>query len=36
MHQSKKFFVPLQVLFAAMQQINQKPSFLIKNRGLRN
>jgi hypothetical protein len=35
MHHCKKFFVALQELFAATQQINQKPLYLIKNRGLR-
>jgi len=36
MHHSKKFFIAVQDLFAAMQQKYQKPLFLIKNRGLRD
>jgi hypothetical protein len=35
MHHCKKFFVAPQELFAAMQQKDQKPSFFIKNRGLK-
>jgi len=35
MHHCKKFFVALQDLFAATQQISQKPHFYSKNRGLR-
>jgi hypothetical protein len=35
MHHCKKFFVALQELFAATQQKDQKPHFLIKNSGLR-
>jgi hypothetical protein len=34
MHHCKKFFVASQDLFAAMQQKDQKPHFLIRNRGL--
>ena len=35
MHHYKKFFIALQDLFAATQQIIQKPHFLIKNSRLR-
>jgi hypothetical protein len=31
----KKFFVALQELFAAMQQIEKAPTYLIKNRRLK-
>jgi hypothetical protein len=34
MHHCKKNFGALQELFAATQQKDQKPHFLIKNRGL--
>jgi hypothetical protein len=34
MHHCKKFFIALQELFAATQQKEQKPHYLIKNRGL--
>jgi hypothetical protein len=36
MHHCKKFFNALQGLFAAMQQKDQKPHFLIENKGLRD
>jgi hypothetical protein len=35
MHHCKKFYVAMQQLFAATQQKDQNPYFLIKNRGLR-
>jgi hypothetical protein len=34
MHHCRKFFNPLQELFAALQQKDEKPCFLIKNKGL--
>jgi hypothetical protein len=36
MHHCKKFFIALQEFFAAMQQRDQKPHFLIENKGLRD
>jgi hypothetical protein len=35
MHHCRKFFNLLQELFAALQQKDKKPCFLIKNKGLK-